>query len=102
MKADEDGRRAVDRHEPDQHCGLIEMRLVQDLDGSRHRHCLQHPCRHAAIEAVERLGGVGGAIGRQELGDILWLCLEHALGHAAVLVGVDHGSPRMPPPRVIG
>ena len=88
MEADEDGRRAIDRHEPDQLCGLIEMRLIQDLDGCRHRHCLQHPCRHAAIEAVERLGGVGGAMGRQELGDILWLCLEHALGHAAVLVGV--------------
>ena len=48
------------------------------------------------------LGGVGGAIGRQKQGDILWLRRKHARGHAAVLVGVGHGSPRMPPPRAIG
>ena len=68
MEAGEDGGGTIHRQLYDQLGGLIEVRLVQDLDCCRNGHHLQHPRSHAAIEAIQRFRRVDRANAHQGLG----------------------------------
>jgi hypothetical protein len=85
VKTSKNGWRAVGWHQLDKPCRPIELRLVENLRGHKDRHGFKNARRYRAIELVESFSGIGGAVGRKYLGDVLGLTRQRAVGTAGPL-----------------